>query len=90
MLQLTYYLLRNIITDYSIKEHFYLKVFITKVLKLSFAALVISANYLIVNMFIVLSIYISMLGKGVCYDQCVLLTQLLVLALLDFVPQGQT
>ena len=29
MLQLTYYLLWNIITDYSIKAHFYLKVFIT-------------------------------------------------------------
>ena len=57
---------------------------------MSFAALVISANYVIVNMFIVLSISISVLGKGVCYDQCVLLTELLVLALLDFVPQGQT
>jgi len=57
---------------------------------MSFAALVISANYVIVNMFIVLSISIAVLGKGVCYDQCVLLTELLVLALLDFVPQGQT
>ena len=41
-------------------------------------------------MFIVLSISISVLGNGVCYDQCVFLIELLVLALLDFVPQGQT
>ena len=41
-------------------------------------------------MFIVLSISISVLGKGVCYDQCVLLTELLAFALLHFVLQGQT
>ena len=28
--------------------------------------------------------------KGICYDQCVLLTELLAFALLHFVPPGQT
>ena len=52
----------------------------------------------IINLISVLTIWwrpgiessLGLLKKGVCYDQCVLLTKLLAFALLHFVLQGQT